>query len=504
MRKKIQIVGAGIAGLAAGCYAQMNGYESQIYEMHSAPGGLCTAWQRQGYTIDGCIHWLVGSSPDSRFHRLWREVGAIPIQPIHHHDVFVRIEGNAGRTLTVYTEIDRLIDHLIDLAPEDRDILREWGRGLKRFSRFDPPIERPHDLIGPLGRIGAAARMMPYLAAFRRWAGMTVQQFAEDLDNPFLREALPLAFDLRDFPMLAAMMTLAWMHNRNAGVPIGGSAPFACAIERRYLDLGGKVEYGARVDQILVEDNRAIGVRIADGSEHRSDLVISAADGHATIFELLGGRYVDDTIRGYYDHLPTFPALLFLGFGIDRSAATVPEAVSGFSFPLEDPISIDGRKVTRLTVHSSSFDPSLAPPGKTVLKVMIPSSFERWSKLRDSLSEYREEKEAVAAEVLRGLDQRFPGLSEQVEMVDVATPVTWHRYTGNWRGSFEGWLPTPRTLRLRMRKTLPDLYDFYMVGQWVEPGGGLPPAVLSARQTLQRICKEDNRRFTASTSEEAS
>jgi phytoene dehydrogenase-like protein len=57
----IIIMGAGIAGLAAGCFAQMNGYQTRIFEMHTLPGGLCTAWQRQGFIFDGCIHYLFGS-----------------------------------------------------------------------------------------------------------------------------------------------------------------------------------------------------------------------------------------------------------------------------------------------------------------------------------------------------------------------------------------------------------------------------------------------------------
>jgi len=73
--KSIAIIGAGFAGLSAGIYAQMNGYQSQIYEMGDLPGGLCTAWKRKGYTIDGCIHWLVGSSPNSGMYRFWQEVG---------------------------------------------------------------------------------------------------------------------------------------------------------------------------------------------------------------------------------------------------------------------------------------------------------------------------------------------------------------------------------------------------------------------------------------------
>ncbi len=76
--KSVAIIGGGIAGLCAGCYAQMNGYQSRIYEMHDLPGGLMTAWERKGYTIDYCIHWLVGSSPKANMNKLWQEVGPDP------------------------------------------------------------------------------------------------------------------------------------------------------------------------------------------------------------------------------------------------------------------------------------------------------------------------------------------------------------------------------------------------------------------------------------------
>ena len=83
--KSIIIAGAGIAGLSAGCYGQMNGYRTQIFESHDKPGGLCTSWKRQGYTIDGCLHWLVGSSPGSAFHRIWRAFTNFKISIIYEN-----------------------------------------------------------------------------------------------------------------------------------------------------------------------------------------------------------------------------------------------------------------------------------------------------------------------------------------------------------------------------------------------------------------------------------
>ena len=111
---------------------------------------------------------------------------------------------------------------------------------------------------------------------------------------------------------------------------------------------------------------------------------------------------------------------------------------------------------------------------------------------------YKEKKNQMARTVVELLDQRFPGISRQVEMVDVATPLTFERYTGNWKGSYEGWLLTPQnsfTMMNRMSQTLPGLHNFYMCGQWVEPGGGLPSGVMSGRRLVKAMCKLDRKKF---------
>ncbi|MBN1668703.1 MAG: NAD(P)/FAD-dependent oxidoreductase, partial [Anaerolineales bacterium] len=82
MSKEVIIIGAGIAGLAAGCYGQMNGYQTRIFELHDLPGGLCTAWERKDYVFDGCIHYLFGSGEGQPFNQIWHELGALRNRPI--------------------------------------------------------------------------------------------------------------------------------------------------------------------------------------------------------------------------------------------------------------------------------------------------------------------------------------------------------------------------------------------------------------------------------------
>jgi protoporphyrinogen oxidase len=103
----IIIIGAGIAGLAAGCYAQMNGFRSQIFEIHHQPGGLCTAWQRQGFVFDGCIHYLFGSWQGQPFYHLWAELGVVPQQQFFHHDELLRVSDGMGMGMMSGTQGDR-------------------------------------------------------------------------------------------------------------------------------------------------------------------------------------------------------------------------------------------------------------------------------------------------------------------------------------------------------------------------------------------------------------
>ncbi|HEY32820.1 MAG TPA: NAD(P)/FAD-dependent oxidoreductase [Dehalococcoidia bacterium] len=496
MEKSIIIIGAGIAGLSAGCYAQMNGYNTHIFEMDTKPGGVCTAWKRKGYTIDGCIHWLVGSGPASNFYHIWEELGIIKNHTFIDHDEYLRIIGKEGKYFALYSDPDRLEKHMKELAPEDSGVIEDFIKGIRKGIGFDMPSDKAPELYNPFDVVKMLFQMLPYMGYMRKWSKLSAGEFASRFKNSFMREALlAIAEDVPDLPMLALVMPMAWVYQKTAGYPLGGSLEFSRTIEKRYLDLGGEVSYKSPVAKVMVENDRAVGIRLADGTEHHGDIIISAADGHTTIFDMLEGKYINDKIQGYYDNLALFPPLVFVAFGVNRTFDELPHSVSGFNLPLDEPITIAGKELSRLTLHVYNFDSSLAPEGKTVIRVMISTVFDYWDELYKDPERYKAEKERIADQVIAQLSKHFPGLAEQVEMRDVATPVTWVRYTGNWRGSYEGWMMGAESFRMRMSKTLPGLENFYMVGQWVEPGGGLPPAAMSGRNVTQIICKKDKKPF---------
>jgi phytoene dehydrogenase-like protein len=495
--KSIIIIGAGFAGLSAGIYAQMNGYKTRIYEMHSLPGGLCTSWKREGYTIDGCIHWLVGSNPNYAMCRYWQEVGIAQNREFINMDQFMRYEGDDGRTFIIYNDVDRLEKHMLELSPQDAEVTREFIRGIRLGIAFDPPSEFDPFLKRTMKGLKFGLLMITRGKEFQKWLALTMDEFSKRFKDSLIRNALREMW-FPEFPMFFILYTLAYLHNKNAGYPIGGSLPMSLALAKRYRDLGGEIHYDSRVEKILVEENHAVGIRLADGREQRAGRIVSAADGHTTIFKMLDGKYTDEKVREPYEKWKPFPPLLYVGLGINRSFDDVPKSVSGMSFALKQPTEIGDAVQDRLPVHIFNQDPTLAPKGKTSVVVMLPSNYKYWKELSEDKAAYDEKKSQVAHTVVELLEQRFPGISNQVEMVDVATPVTFENYTGNWQGSFEGWLITPEnasTVMKPMSQSLPGLQNFFLCGQWVEPGGGLPTGVMSGRRLLQALCKEDGKKF---------
>jgi hypothetical protein len=245
-----------------------------------------------------------------------------------------------------------------------------------------------------------------------------------------------------------------------------------------------------------VEADRAVGVRLSDGTEQRADIIVSNANGHATIFDMLGGRYTSAAIRACYaapeDRIEMG---IHVSLGMARDLSAEPHAIV---LPLAAPVTIAGKARHRLYVEPFAFDPSLAPAHKSALKVVMAASYAYWEELQRTPERYHKEKQRVAEVVIGLLEARFPGLRQQIEVVDVATPMTTLRFTGNGHGFRSPVTAMARALFTgrRLSQTLPGLGNFYMVGQWAGVAG-VPLVAAMGRDVVRGICHRDRRAFTA-------
>ncbi len=526
-RQSMIIIGAGLGGMSTGCYAQMNGYNSIILEMHDLPGGCCTSWERRDYTFDWCISWLLGSGEGNGMNQIWQELGGLDNKKIIDFDIFNSVIDEELGEVHFYADPDRLEAHLLDISPVDKKLIKQFCAGVREFMTLIDayPFLVP---VGILNKWQRMKMMWPFMKRFnliRKSMGTLMSDFAEKMQSPLLKKAFNVIFYEQhpSFPLLPFYFNLACAAKKNAGVPEGGSLGLAKSIESRYKSLGGDIIYKSRVDKILVENDTAIGVELTDGQIIHADIVVSACDGHTVVKKMLGDKYMNDKLSHLYNKLQDEPGQMFPGyttmfFGVNKDYRDVAHCRTHLLTQDEQAqcpgMTHPGMNVQVRNIHY----PHTAPEGKSILYITYFSDYEPWAELNDHKVQkktikrhtkvkrsvkYRLAKKKLAEFTIDKLSSHFPDLKENIEYIDIATPLTQIRYTGNSKGTVLAWQPFLESgesledeINAMGTTGLPGLSNFYMAGHWVTTGG-LIRAAATGRHVLHFICRDDDKPFNA-------
>ena len=491
MNKKVVIIGGGIAGLSAGIYSAMNGFETEIIEMHDVAGGQCTAWDRKGYRFDFCLHWLVGTSKGA-FNQIWKETNVINKETeIIDHEIHSRILDDDGNEFIIYTNIDRWEKYLIELAPEDKASIRKMCTDMRKSALLEP-FATPPELRSTFDYIKILPKMLPVFNVIRKFGRMTCGEYFDKLNfkSKRIKSVFFAMYGNRDFSALAFIFMLGWFNQKNAGYIKGGSYPMAQRMVEKFGKLGGKISYKKRVEKIIVENNVAKGVVLTDGSTIPADYVISAADGYSTIFNMLDAKYISKEIDFAYKNWELFTPIVQVSFGINKVISSDSPILINISKGME----IGKTKLDNgYSVMNYAYDTTMAPEGKTTIVLRYDSPWKLWENMDGK--EYKAEKLQIQKDATACLQKEYPGISEFIEVIDVATPKTDVRYTGVKDGAYEGFMPSKDNMMKSLKMQLPNLQNFYMAGQWLFPGGGLPPSAQTGKWSVQLICKKEKLEF---------
>ena len=493
-KPSVIIIGAGLGGLSTGIYAQMNGYQCRIFEHGRHPGGVAAEWKRHGYTIDGGIHFYMGYRPGRPDHDVYRELG------IYQEDQYLEmtnygrfIDPSNGRSLDITQDLDQLAATLKDISPEDAGFIDKIITGAKAFRQIDmtASMQKPPDLSRWWDALKMMVKMKGTLRYYSGWYMQSIDAATGELKDPWVAHIFKHLF-LPEVPVVFVMMILGVFAGGNMAVRKDGSGGFARALEKRYLELGGEIAFRSTVEKIIVEQDRAAGVRLSNGEEYRADHIVSAADGFSTLYDLLDGNYLTPELKKLHAEWPLWKPVVLINYGVTRDLSSEPSILM-----LKGKSSMEAGFLSSdcWVIRIFNYCPDCAPAGRTLVQVMIESEWQPWHDLREDKDAYDAEKEKTANQVLDQLNDVWTGIKDQVEMTNVATPYTWWRYTRNRQGAFEGFAIIDKTFTTSVKRILPGLDNFIMAGQWVIPGGGVIPTLLSGKHAAMLLCNRDGSVF---------
>lgn len=492
--KRIVIIGGGIAGLTAGIFAQKNGFKSVILEKNSNAGGECTGWDRNGYHIDGCIHWLVGTGKDTAMYKLWEKIGGLEGVEIHEPESFMAIENN-GKLLHFYRDLEKMRESWKELSPEDEGAIEQFCNDIKQLQTFSMPVGKPADMMNLFDNLKYIFSIRKILPVYSKYSKITIEELADNFKSPLIRESIASMMPSGNFSAVSLIFPLSTFTSGQSSIPYGGSKKFAVRIKDKYLSLGGKIELSSEVSKVIINKNKVNGVECSNGKSYEGEYFIAACDPDVLYHKLLKNQFNDIKFENMYNDRVKYPLAsnIYIGIGAEKEiSGNIPRTIK---IPVNTSIIKENDKPLKyLQMTHYNYEPEFAPEGCSVITIAI-NQFEpelcKWESLVNNKEQYLKEKKVIGDEVIRLLENHFTEMKGELKLLDIATPQTYKRYCNAYRGAFMGFWPTMKTKQMIHNGKIKGLKNLTLSGQWLQPPGGLPIAVLTGRDSIMRICRSE-------------
>jgi prolycopene isomerase len=501
------VIGSGIGGLVTASQLAAKGAKVLVLERYLIPGGSGGSFRRAGYTFDVGASMIFGFGQKGHTNLLTRALADVgehcttipdPAQLEYH------LPG--GLCVAVDRDYESFIAELTARFPHEAKGIRAFYDtcaqvfhcldAMPLLSLEDPAYLAKVFFKAPLACLGLA-----------RWLPVNVGSVARaHIQDPNLLRFIDMecfcwsVMPADRTPMINAGMVFSDRHAGGINYPKGGVGVIAGKLVAGLERHGGAIRYRSRVVKVLLEQGRAVGVRLADGQELRARRVVSNATRWDTFGDpdnagqqraqtimpsqtLIDGADTPAAERTWRRRYRPSPSFLSLHLGV--RADLIPEGTHVHHLLLERWEDLEAEQGTVFVSMPSLLDPSLAPEGHHIVHTFTPSSIEAWHGL--SPSEYRAKKQADADRLIARLEAILPGLAAAITHREVGTPRSHRRFLGRSGGSY-GPIPAmrlPGLLPMPFNRT--GISGLYCVGDSCFPGQGLNAVAFSGFACAHRI-----------------
>jgi len=491
--KKIIIVGSGVSGLTSGIFGQMCGFETIIYDKNDYTGGHCTGYDKFGVHVDGCIRFLSGTKEGEPLLELWKQVGALEETNIYRPEYLAVYDFDDGR-LILWRDIDRFKRDLLSISPDDESLINELISDIGKLSKVVVPADKPMYMMNPFEMAKATLNMNDAIAILEKLNKISCEDYASRFKHPMLRKVFSFIIP-KSYTASALVMVLAGYVMGNVTLLKGGSRAFIDRMKAKYETLGGTIVLNSNVSEVLIEKGKAKGIILSDGSCFKSDYVVAACDANHVFEKLLKDEYEDKEFSFRFEHSDDYPVTSAVNISV-----VIEYDMSKYPFNIcikTAPYTIGERTFELLGFWNFNYDDTFGV-GRTTGTISIiqyEDGYKYWKNLYSNKQAYENEKKRVAIDSVKRIETKFPELKGKIKIIDVATPVTYERYTNSYKGSLMAFGQLPKTKIMMHSGKIKGLSNFYLSGQWVSPPGGLISAVTSGKFTIMQICREEKVKF---------
>jgi all-trans-retinol 13,14-reductase len=486
------IIGGGIGGLYAGALLAKHGFEVNVFEAKAKIGGYATSWRRGDFLFDSSLHEINGFYPDDkklrsfRLLNLFERIRLVKI-PSPYTSVFSDFE------FKVPHNCDLFVEKLVKEFPSEEKGIVKVFEIIKRLS-----VESCLFMCEKSRQEAVKNTPVKYRSLMTNMFNTVHSLVWKKIRAPRLRTIIAQLYlyysdDVRKLNLLYFSSPTYGYLNRSYWIS-GTSSSLSGALCDIIRENGGSVSTGKNVTGVLFKDGKSAGVEVNGSEEYYSDVTVCSGPLKHMVKDVIGYKNIPLMQRIIASR--TVPSMsvfsIYLGMKLDIRKIGFEDycyIING----IDDLGCIDlkkdpGNYADRpIVIVGFNLDNSLCPEGKTVVNISLTDRIGYWNRFRADKQAYKTEKERIAKIILSRVEKRFPGFSANIEEMEIGTPVTMEKYTGNPEGAVYGACQRVSQSNLFRFPNEIKKRNLYFTGAWVNPGGGLSGVIISAVNAVESI-----------------
>lgn len=509
------IIGSGVSGLTAAGLLAKSGLKVCVLERHYLIGGYLQGFDRKGFVFDTAIHWLNQCGPNGTVTKVFNYLGNDFPRPITMKTIHKHVHKNYDYTLSNNPE--ELKTKLIQDFPHEKKGVEKFFNAAKTVAKVSdnfPEFFLSYETVGGIQKIFYKLKQLRIIRPLIKYALHGGEKGVRKGLMKFFKDEKMLDLFCSEIDLLSCLFPIAWAYNQDyQNPPIGGSKVIPIWLEEQIKKIGNGSEIilSAEVTKINIVNNTFQGVTYKKRHKEynlTATHCIAACDIDTVYKKLLPPEIIPEKIKLKMDNSELYSSSLTISVALNCTSESL-----GFQDLM---LYIYNPETSRME-HSSgdpykSFisilapsirDKTLAPEGNGTLNIFVPAWMDYENNWKTTVNdqgqytrteEYKQLKDDYAQIIFDRIEKEVcPNLRNHILFYEVATPVTYHRYTQNKDGSMMGTRPGKRNMQSGVAHYKSPVKNLIIGGHWAELGGGVPIAVKAAYNSSLMVLKDKNK-----------
>ncbi|MBN2737568.1 MAG: NAD(P)/FAD-dependent oxidoreductase [Spirochaetales bacterium] len=488
--KNIIIIGSGIGGLAAGNLLAKNGHKVTIFESNSTPGGYVGGFKRKNFYFESGIHSFLMSGSIFKF---LKKIDVQDKVQFIKQESFRFISSDFDAVIGSYEDFKSM---LFNAYPKENSNLRKYFQAMDSMYAIYPILFSNNFSVKKI------IYALKFLLLFMQYGNCTIDSFIKR----YFSKNSPVYRFFRSFviyPDQIVPITAGgfWFLFKDHWTVRGGMQTFTNVIIDKFISRGGILKLRSSVNNILVKNNRAIGV-MSNDVEYKADIVISACDYKETFLKLIATNTVSKVFLDKVTVSKVCRSFFVVYIGLSIPNETLHAIMKTVQIQCYDVYAdnndIDGKEYfnhCKFYMDSPSLENhNLAPHGKSSIMIHTPASY-NWMNTwgNGNQEDYRKLKNSVTEILIERASVIIPDLTHYIEYKDAATPLTFERYTSNSNGATNAWSWKPNEKYYNSpisAHVVTPIKNLLIGSSWAVQLGGVPYAIKAGEMCAKIIGKD--------------